>query len=429
MTRTKYTQSRLADGSRLILAPRHETDAVTLLVLFGVGSRYEQRQLNGISHFLEHLMFKGTKKRPNTLDIVKELDGVGAEYNAFTAKDHTGYYIKVDARHLQLAVDIMSDILNNSIFKQKEIDRERHVIVEEINMYEDNPMMHMDDLLERTLFGSVHPLGWEIAGPRSAVLGIKRNHIVAYWQRHYRPRNTAIVVAGKYDEQAIAGMINAAFVRRGIRGAGPAYKRYTKFPTGPRVEFVKRQTEQVQLGIAFPGPSLAQSSLYAATLLATIMGGTMSSRLFIRIRERLGLCYFIKMDQGPYQDAGSIVVRAGLARTKIDQAIKAIWAELRRVADNGVTADELRRAKEYVSGKFLLSLEDSENVANWLGRQVILSDKLENVDAKLKKVRAVTAAQVQAQAKKAFKKNQLALAIIGPDGSYEHYLNVLKKLS
>lgn len=428
MSTAHYSKTTLADGSRLILAPRHETDAVTLLVLFGVGSRYEQRKYNGISHFLEHLMFKGTKRRPNTLDIAKELDGVGAEYNAFTAKDHTGYYIKVDAKHLPMAIDIMSDILNNSLFVQKEIERERHVIVEEINMYEDNPMMYMDDLFERTLFGSKHPLGWEIAGPRSAVLGISRQHIIAYWKRHYRPRNTAIVIAGKFDQTTITKTISKAFVRPKVKGSGPAYARYTTFPTGPRVEFVKRQTEQVQLALGFPGPSLASSQSYAMILLATIMGGTMSSRLFIKIRERLGLCYFIKMDQSPYQDAGAIVVRAGLARTKIDQAIKAIWAELARVADRGITADELARAKDYVNGKFMLSLEDSENVANWLGRQIILTDKVESVETKLKKFRSVTREQVNAVARKLLVKNKIALSVIGPDGSTEHYLDILKKL-
>lgn len=422
-----FSLTTLANGAQLIEAHRHETEAVTLLVLFGVGSRYEPKARNGISHFLEHLMFKGTKKRPKTLDIAKELDGVGAEYNAFTAKDHTGYYIKVDARHLDLAIDIMSDILNNSLFAEKEIDRERHVIVEEINMYEDNPMMYMDDLFERTLYGTHHPLGREIAGPRQSVLAIKRPHIVAYWHKHYRPRNTALIVAGKYDQQKIRQKIVKAFVRAKA-SAAPSYQSYRAYPAGPRVEFVKRQTEQVQLALGFPGPSLKSKELYPAMLLSTILGGTMSSRLFIKIRERLGLCYFIKMDEGPYQDAGSLVVRSGLARTKLDRAIKEIWLELIRAAQRGVTAPELSRAKEYICGKFLLSLEDSENVANWLGRQYLLTGKLEDVQTKIKRVKAVTREQVGAVARQSFAKKKIALAVIGPDGSNGHYLKLLKQL-
>ncbi|MFC1662693.1 M16 family metallopeptidase [Patescibacteria group bacterium] len=427
MTSTPFSITTLADGTHMILAPRHETEAVTLLVLFGVGSRYEQKQVNGISHFLEHLMFKGTKRRPNTLDIARELDGVGAEYNAFTAKDHTGYYIKVDARHLDMAIDIMSDILNNSIFDPVEIERERHVIVEEINMYEDNPIMYMDDLFELTLFGT-HPLGRLISGPRETVLKIKRPHIVNYRKTYYKPANTAIVLSGRFPEKNMVKKISRAFIKNKARGTGPKYPAFKKYYGTPRVSFLKRKTEQVQLALGFPGPAIDDKAIYPIMLLTTILGGNMSSRLFIKIRERLGLCYFIKADQGPYQDAGSISIRAGLARTKIDQAISHIWEELEKIITKPVTASELYRAKEFLSGKLMLSLEDSEAVANWLGKQYLLAGKLESAEQKLKKLKAVSREDILTYARRYIKKKNMALAIIGPDGSKKHYQNLIDRL-
>ncbi|MFH0951957.1 MAG: pitrilysin family protein [Patescibacteria group bacterium] len=422
-----FKKTELDNGTRLILAPRQETEAVTFLVLFGVGSRYEQKKINGVSHFLEHLVFKGTKKRPNTLDIVKELDGVGAEYNAFTGKDHTGYYVKVDARHIDLAIDIISDIIHNSLFDPKEIERERQVIVEEINMYEDNPMMYMEDLFEQVLYGA-NSLGRTIAGPRETVLNIKRADIVKHHEKFYRPDNTVIAVAGKLSERSLQKKINRAFSKKAVKGKLSQYTEYKKFPKNSRVSVMKKKTEQIQLAIGFPGFSYGSQWLYPSMVLATILGGNMSSRLFIRIRERMGLCYFIKADLSPYQDTGSFYIRAGLAKDKIDEAIQAIWQELTRVKDKKVTSVELSRAKEYLSGKLLLSLEDSDAVAQWLGRQMILTGKIETTEEKLRRIRKVTREEVYTTARKIFKQSAMALAIIGPEGSPSHYHKMIKRL-
>ena len=264
----------LKNGARVILEPYAGTEAVTVLVLFKVGSRCENKGINGVSHFIEHMMFKGTKKRPNTQIITRELDGLGAEYNAFTAKDHTGYYIKINSEHKEVALDMLFDMLFNSKFDAKELDRERKVILEEIHMYKDNPMMHIEDMFETTLFGDC-PLGWSIAGDAESMGKIDRAKMVAYRDAYYQPQNMVVSIAGKIDDGVIK-VVEKYF--------GSLKKSSKKIPEAKKVDFkpgaVKiaveyKDTEQVQLALGFPAYSWWDKRRPVLRLMSNILGGTM----------------------------------------------------------------------------------------------------------------------------------------------------------
>lgn len=408
-----YRTTVLANGLRVLTVPLHETKAATVLVLCKVGSRYESKNLNGVSHFVEHLMFKGTKRRPNTLSIARLLDGVGAEYNAFTSKDHTGYYVKINHEHFDLALDVVADILHNSKFDPVEIDRERQVIVEEISMYEENPLMYIEDVFERTLF-SGHPLGQLIAGPRQVIKQVSRAAIVRFFKTHYYPANMIVVVAGRFDEARILADIERHFGDPSQTKPAPKAKAFKFKPGPPRFGLETKTTEQVQIGLGYPGLSYFDRQLPAFSLLSTILGGNMSSRLFIQIRERRGLAYAIHCSPSVYEDTGSLFIQAGVAKQRVEEAIKAILEELKKVRSAGVTPAELRRAKEYVKGKLILELEDSASVAAWLGKQWLLTGKIERPADKLKKIEAVTRADISALGRRLIRASGLTLALIGP---------------
>lgn len=419
-----FKKYKLKNGLRVILAPLHETKAVTVLVLVKVGSRYEKREINGVSHFVEHLMFKGTKKRPTTLDIAKELDGVGAEYNAFTAKDHTGYYVKTSHDKVEMSLDILSDVLFNSKFDQAEVEKERNVIVEEINMYEDNPMMFMEDLFEQTIYGD-SPLGWQIAGPKQVIQEVNRTKIVDYYQHYYHPGNMLIAVAGKIDK-TIINLIKKYFGNIQTKAAASTYKKIKIVQAKPRVKLKYKQTEQVQLALGFPAYSYFDQRIYPLYLLGIIMGGGMSSRLFISIREQKGLCYFIRTGVNVYQDTGNFVVQAGLDKTRIKQAIKQILNELHKVTKQGVTAKELRKAKDFLKGKLILDLEASDHVASWLSKQELLRNKILTPAEQIRRLEKVTVKEVKKISAEIIKSKRINLALIGPYKRAGEFSSLLK---
>ncbi|MBI4090056.1 MAG: insulinase family protein [Candidatus Kerfeldbacteria bacterium] len=417
----------LKNGTRVLLAPMHETKAVTVLILFPVGSRHEQPNINGSSHFIEHLFFKGTTKRPSSLAVTKELDGVGAEYNAFTSKDHTGYYIKVSADKLELALDILSDMLYHSLFDPKEIERERGVIVEEINMYEDNPMMLLDEVFEQLIFkGSL--LGMTIAGPRPVIRRVTRQQLMRYKAQYYTPHQLLLTVAGKFSDQQAQRLVRQYFNGQHGPRRRSSFERFRVSQRRPAAVVRFRDTAQVQIGLGFPAYPYRHPDLPALSLLAVILGGNMSSRLFINIRERLGLCYFIRTETSIYQDTGTFLVRAGLEKTRLKQALRKIWDELRAVPTSGVTEEELKRAKEYVRGKIILSLEDSDEIADWVGKQLLLQGRVETPEQKIVRLQRVSAADIRRVARQVFQKSRLNLALIGPYRSGQEFGKLVRGL-
>jgi len=401
----------LVNGVKVLVSSLKETQAVTVMVFVKVGSRCETQELNGASHFLEHMIFKGTKRRPDTLTISKELDGIGAEYNAFTSKDQTGYYIKVNYQHLDLALDMLSDLLVNSKFDAKELDRERGVIIEEINMYEDNPMAHIEDVFESGLYGDT-PLGWNIAGKKEGIAKMDRQKILNYKDRFYAGSNTWVVIAGNVPKnlnQLVKKYFSIIPKKPGI----PKFRPQKKFNPN-RVHLGYKQTEQSHLIIGGPGLKYSAKEMNALSLLTIMLGGNMSSRLFIEIREKLGLCYFIRAGLSPYEDIGHFQIQAGLDKNRINQAIPAILNEVGKMRKGEFQPEELRRAKEYIKGKFILDLEDSENIAGWLGKQALFMPKIKTAIERIKEIEAVKLSEVKAVAKRLLDQSKFHLAIIGP---------------
>jgi len=401
-----------------VLVPLPSTKAATVLVLFRVGSRYETPNTNGIAHFVEHMMFKGTKKRPTTLHISKALDRYGAEYNAFTSKDYTGYYIKIDRDKLGEAMDILFDMLLHSKIDPAEVDRERKVIFEEIKMHDENPLMHIEDMFEGVLFNG-STLGWDIAGTKESMSKVTRQNIVDFVHDYYRPSRTLVVVCGNVDEHIFKDVEN------GLKELKEPKKKehvYAPHPTlslrereaAGRVRVQCKELEQTQLMLGFPGYKYGDPRLLPLSLMHVILGGTMSSRLFVSVREKRALAYSVRTDVGSYEDTGSFAVHAGLDAARVPEAIKVIRAELTRMVKSGVTTRELEDAKNTIKGRTVLSLEESNDLAGWFAKQELFQEKMETPEERFKKLDAVRASDVLRVAREIIRPARMAAAVIGP---------------
>jgi predicted Zn-dependent peptidase len=409
------TQTRLRNGTRTILLPHEDASTVTLLVMFAVGSRYESPRINGAAHFIEHLLFKGTAKRPTTMDISRELDAVGADYNAFTSKDYTGYYIRLAADKLPMAADMLHDMLYGSLFRAKDVDAERKVINEEIRMYEDNPSSATEERMEEDLFRT-SSLGWRIAGSVKSLAGITRKELIAFHGAYYAPDRTVIAVAGKFAEADALRILETTFGARKGKAKGRAALPFSMAKeryAAPRITVVTREIEQASLAIGFPAYGYTDPRLPALKLLATILGGTMSSRLFLSVREKHGLCYSISASVSPFHETGYFTVQSGLAKDRIHKALDLIVRELRRIRDGKVTAEELKRAQENLKGRLLLSMENSNAMADWYARQLLLTDRTESPEQRIRNLMAVTREDVQRVAKDVLRKQRLTMTVLG----------------
>ncbi|MFA6392334.1 MAG: pitrilysin family protein [Patescibacteria group bacterium] len=422
----KYQKKNFANGMKGIVAPLKETKTITLLVLVRVGSRYESANVNGVSHFIEHMMFKGTKRRPSTLEISKELDGIGAEFNAFTGKDHTGYYIKANYEKTELVFDILSDALINSQFDATELNRERKVIEEEINMYQDNPQMYVDTLFEELVYGEKSFLGQQISGPKSVIRNVTRQQMMQFKKSYYKPKNTLVVVAGNISPTKGFNLIEKYFKFSKETQKVPAFKKAVVNQSNPRVKLQFRKTEQAQLCIGFPAYSYFHKDVNALALLNIILGGNMSSRLFINLRERQGLCYLIRSSANLYEDTGNFVVQAGLDRKRVKQAISAVLKVIADVKQNGVTEEELKKSKDFLRGKLTIEMEDSESIAGWYGSQQLLKNQTHTLEEKLRSIDKVTLKSIQKVANDLFKTQLLNLVIIGPFSKNSEFTPLLK---
>lgn len=412
----------LANGLRVLLAPIKGTKTVTVLVLVGTGSKYEKKHLNGISHFLEHLFFKGTKKRPNTKIITSELDGVGGEYNAFTGKEETGYWVKVDASHLELALDIVSDMLLNATFDAKEIEREKGVIVEEINMYQDNPMQFVPELFEELLYGD-QPAGWNIAGDAPRIRKMTRKDIVGYNREQYVAKNTVVCVAGNIP--AKTGMLVEKYFTPLQEGSHHDKPAVTESQKGAKAAVRFKKTDQAHIMLGVRAYARKHQDRHVLRVLATILGGNMSSRLFISVRERQGLAYYIRAMAESYTDSGYLAVHAGITSAQLEKALATIIKEFQLIRDKKVDAKELKKAKEYIKGKTLINFEGSDDVATYYAEQAVLDGKTVALKDAFKKIDAVTAADIQRVARDIFVNDKLNLYIIGPYKSASQFKKLL----
>ncbi|MCX6745106.1 MAG: pitrilysin family protein [Candidatus Parcubacteria bacterium] len=417
----------LKNGLPVVLAPKKESQSVALFLIYKVGSRYEKEaKIFGISHFIEHLMFKGTKKRPSTLAISKELDSIGADYNAFTAKDHTAYHIKVNAENLDLACDILSDMLHNSLFDKDKLEQEKGVILEEIKMYEDQPIQYAEMLFEEQIF-SGSDLEHNIAGTRASVKGISREDIINYLQNFYSPQNAILVIAGKIDKN-IKKILDKYFVRPGF---GQNFKTKAEFKNlaikqkKPQAILNYKKTNQAHIALGFPAYSYFDPKLYAFYILATILGGNMSSRLFIDVREKQGLCYYIRAQADVYEDTGDLLIRAGLDVNNVDKGLKIIAQDLKAIKEKGITSEELLKAKKFLKGRLTMQLEELNDLAEFYGREFLLVKHLLTPEQKINKILAVTRREVNQVAKEILNKQKLNFAMVSPFKDKNKFIKLL----
>lgn len=420
----KHQRRVLPNGLRIIVAPMPSLESATVLAMVGAGSRYETKENNGISHFLEHMAFKGTDKRPTALDIMSTIDAIGGEFNAFTSKEITGYYIKSAKNQIELSIDIISDILQHSKFDIKEIEKERGVILQEINMYEDTPMRKIGDIYERLAFGDT-PLGWDIAGEKDVIKGMERKDFIDYMSSLYSPSNMTVVVAGGITAEKGFSLLEKYFGNMTTFDT-MRYKKVIDGQDKPRVFIKSKKTEQAHIGLGVKTNSLHSPDRFPLAVLSAILGGGASSRLFHEIREKRGLAYFVRTHSEHYMDNGTMVSFAGLDPTKIDESIKVIIAEYDKVKNKKLEKkEELRKAKEFLKGHLVLELEDSRSVAGFYAQQEILEDEIENVDQVLAKIEKVTADDIERVAKKYFKTGGLNLAVIGDFSQERNFESLL----
>ncbi len=409
----------------IFLKPLHETNAISVLVLVKTGSRYENEKNNGVAHFIEHLLFKGTKKRPTSLSISKELDGIGADYNAFTSKDKTGYYIKAPKEHLELALDILSDMIFHSKFDDVEIERERGVIIEEINMYNDNPVMNIDSLIENSVFND-HALGRQISGEIKNLKSITKNDILKFYKQYYKRENMFIGIAGNFSERSAKKLINKYFKIKDFDNA-KTFDVFKPYQKSIQVQLNEKNTDQVHLAIAFSSVKYEDKYDKALELLSVILGGNMSSRLFMKIREKLGLCYYIRCESLHYEDTGIFSILSGLDKSRIEEAIKNIFKELKNFTKKGITKEELDMAKEFLKGKFMLRMEDSMNVVAFYCEQLIMTGKFKSFEKVMSEFDKVAKKDILEAGRKIFSKDKVNLAVISPHKDKKYFENLINK--
>lgn len=407
------TYTKLSNGVRVLLVPMPGVESVTTMLLVKTGSRNETEEQAGISHVLEHMVFKGTKSYPSPMAIAEAVDGIGAEQNAFTSKEYTGYYITSAAQHLPLALDIQTEMLTVPLLPQDDLNREREVIVEEINMYEDQPMSKAGEEFENLMYGG-SCLGREIIGTKETVRAVTSTHLRDYMSQWYYGGNMLVVLAGKIgDKQDVVKLIEEKLGRvkqGGIReyvsagGYGEAGAKHCK-----------KKTEQAHFYLGVPALSMHDPRRYALQLAQIVLGGGMSSRLFNEIREKRGLAYYVKAETDMTFDTGYLAVRAGVKLEQLAEALKVVKEELLKLGGT-ITEAELKKAKEYVLGRMPLSLEESMGVAQFFGMRALIKDEIVQPVDVVAKVKAVTMEEVRAVCEAVIKESEIRTVVVGPKG-------------
>jgi predicted Zn-dependent peptidase len=406
-----HQKTTLDNGLRIITAPMPHTRSVSICIFIGVGSRYEIEPQAGVSHFIEHLCFKGTIKRPSSREISEAIEGVGGIINAGTDKELTVYWCKIAQPHFPLALDVLADILLHSKFDPEDIENERRVIIDEINMEKDSPSQLVNMLIDELLWPG-HPLGRDVAGDKDSVAAITRDIMLDYLTRQYLPSNTVVSIAGVLHHQEIVTAVGQALGNWSDRQPRPEYQAYKEQPF-PQLRVERKDTEQAHLCLALKGLSLFHPQRFTLDLLNVILGEGMSSRLFTEIRDRLGLAYSIHSYVEHFLDTGSITIYAGVETKNLQVAIKAILEQLSRLKET-VPEAELAKAKELSKGRLLLRMEDSRSVAGWAGGQEVLTRDILSVDQVMSIVDAITAEEIRQLARKLLVSSQLRLAVVGP---------------
>lgn len=419
----KYTKHVLPNGLRVLLAPTKDSATVTVLITTATGSRYEDASNNGVSHFLEHMFFKGTKKRPNARIISEELDGIGGEYNAFTSKDRTGYWAKVGSKHADTAFDVISDIFLHSKLDAKEIEKERGAILQELNMYEDTPVRHVGDVFESLLYGD-QPLGWEIIGSKENIAAMQRADFLRYFQSHYKANNVVVTIAGGFDSQKMLSRVQEAFGEMKTAET-PQRVMVKENQSKPGLFIQNKKTDQTHMILGVRAFDMFHKDRFALSILSTILGGGMSSRLFMEVREKRGLAYSVHTFTESFHDAGYLATQCGVEHENLIKALEIIVSEYKKIANRLVGEKELKKAKESILGRLEMGLETSNEVASFLAEQEVLRGEVVSLETIMKNISSVNALDIKRVAKEIFRSERINLAVIGPHTDRKALLSVL----
>ncbi|HSI97748.1 MAG TPA: pitrilysin family protein [Gaiellaceae bacterium] len=417
-----FEKTTLRNGIRVVTAPMPQVGSVSCFVMLAAGSRYETPESNGIAHFSEHMFFKGTERRPTARAISTEIDAIGGEFNAFTGKELTGYYVKCGSETRDVALDVLTDMLLHSRFDPDEIEKEKGVILEEMNVYLDTPQRYVGSVYDRLLYGD-QPLGWDILGTRETVEGSTRETFLSYLDAWYRPERIVVGVGGRIGEGLLDHLEE---LLGGIEPGGTGAPAPVELPAnGSPVLLHTKASEQAHLNLGVRSYPIGHPDRYALQILTVVLGGGMSSRLFTEVRERRGLGYYIHAGGAAYTDAGTLYTGAGADVSRVDEAITTILGELRKIAAEPVAADELEKARGYAKGRFVLRLESPQGTIQYGLRREVLEGEIEEPDDLLRELDAVTAEDVQRVARDLIEGKRLYLALVGPFDDPAHFEQLL----
>lgn len=410
----KYHLKKLKNGVRVLTVPMHSLESATVTVWVKVGSRYEDKKKAGLSHFLEHMVFKGSKKRPTAKEIADAVDSIGAEINAGTSKEWTNFYIKTPVASIETAFDVLSDMVLNPILGEEEIEREKGVIIEEMRVYKDTPLWSIGEYFETLIFQG-NNLGREIIGTEKTVSGATRDDFVRYRKLHYSSNNIVITVAGGIDRKKAESLAKKYFSSVG-KGKRNSFGKFRETQKSPKLLVKYQKNEQGHLVIGFPAGKRGDKDRFTEAVIAAILGGGMSSRMFTEVREKRGLAYAVKTAREKYSDIGYIETYAGVDLKRVNEAIKVIIDQYFGLSEGRypVSKAELKKAKDFMKGQIALSLEDTKNVNSFFGEKELLLGKAETPEEVLASIDKVTMADVERVSRNVFKKNKLNLAIVGP---------------
>jgi predicted Zn-dependent peptidase len=424
LIKMNYKKKVLKNGLRIIAVPIKNSPSVTVMSLIEAGSKYENKQNNGISHFLEHMCFKGTEKRPKAIDISREFDSMGAQNNAFTSQEVTGYWAKAHNKHTDKILDIISDMYLHPTFPAADLETEKGVIVEEINMYEDLPNRLVHEVFDELLYGD-QPAGWSVAGTKENVKSFKRDDFINYRKDNYVSSATTVVVSGDIDEADIFKKVSRAFAEMPTTKKA-SKKKVLEKQNEPAIKLRYKETDQTHLVIGVRSFNLYDKRAPALRLLSIVLGGGMSSRLFQKMREELGICYYVRSHTDELSDHGNFAVSAGVDSSRVEQGIKGILEEMIKIRDEKIPESELRKAKDYLIGNMYLGLESSDAQANFFGFQEILKEKIKTPKEVEKEIEKITAQDIAKVAKEVIQNKKLNLAIIGKYKDVSRFKNILK---